>query len=118
VVFLVECENGERFRLSADELGTESAAKRQASKAAGISDQAAIAACEESAKGQLRHPLTFKRLWTQTSVYRPPAAYGGNIVTTFTFEAKNEFGAALPQVARCIIEGDTGAMAPATISDR
>lgn len=111
IVFFVDCRNGARFYLREDEISIGAIPVSKNSKTAAISDSAAVTACEDSVKSQLAFPLTFARHWTATSVYRAPY---GNIAVEFVFEAKNGFGAELPQRARCVID-DTG-IHPAELS--
>lgn len=101
MVFFVDCKNGKRFYIEEAELAVASVPKSQTAKTAAIGDAQAILACREAIRVQLTNPLTFDTKFGTTSVYRAPTT--GNVVVEFLFEAKNNFGAALPHRARCVI---------------
>lgn len=113
VVLYVDCKNRKRFFLSEADILAKAVARSKEGKTARYSDETALRACEDDVKGRMTYPLTFKRRWTATSVYRAP---GGNIVVEFVFDAKNRLGAELPHKARCVID-DQG-MRPAEITVR
>lgn len=102
IVFFADCQNGKRFYVSKAELTMKSGAPQsQEAKMRAVTDQQAIAACDRAIKAQLTNPMTFDKKFGSNSVYRAPST--GNIAVEFTFEAKNNFGGALPHKARCVI---------------
>jgi len=113
MVFYVDCRNGKRFNISQSDLESDVAVVSKNAQTAAISDGTAIEACEKSVKSQLNHPMTYDRDILNTSVYRAPT---GNVVVSFTFQAKNSLGAELRHRARCVID-DQG-ISPAEITNQ
>lgn len=102
IVLFVDCANSKRFYIDDSELMASSPIKSQEKKMSAITDSQATNLCELEIKKQLTNPLTFNRKFGTSSVYRAPGT--GNIVVEFIFEAKNNFGAQLPNRARCVID--------------
>ncbi len=101
IVFFVDCRNRKRFYVDESDLRIESGVLSQTKKMSSISDADAIKIAEAAVKSELTNPLSYKRKFGSTSVYR--AETTGNIVVQFEFEAKNTLGNVLPHKARCII---------------
>ncbi len=100
--FFAECANGKRFDIADNELKDQTAARSETAKAADITDEQALASCEDAVKNALHHPSTFNLKSLSVQVYR---AKWGNIATSFDFDAKNSFDLELKYHARCVIDG-------------
>lgn len=102
IVFFVDCINGKRFYIEDTDLKNNQTAKSQNEIMGKISDDFAINSCEKEVRRNLYNPMTFKRKFGTTSVYRAPTT--ANIVVKFEFSAKNNLGAELPSSAQCTID--------------
>ena len=101
IVFFVDCINGKRFYIEDADLKNNKNVKSQNAIMGGISDDTAIKSCEAEVKKNLYNPMTFKRNFGTTSIYRAPTT--ANISVKFEFSAKNNMGAELPSSAQCTI---------------
>lgn len=101
--FWVDCENGQRFYFSENELrDPASEATAQADKA--VSSSAAFSWCKERVLDKANNPSTvqFNVLMTDSSV----GSSNGNRVLLLPFSAKNSFNMELNFLARCVITPD------------
>lgn len=99
IVSFIDCKNGQRFVVSADELArarTTSEAERST-----ISDGEAIVMCHEAARRQLEFPSSADFGIFSTATRRVPRT--GAILVQADFKALNAFGAMIPQRAQCVI---------------
>lgn len=99
IVSYIDCKNGQRFVVSADELArgrTASEAERNA-----VSDGEAIVMCHEAARMRLKFPSSADFGVFSNATRRDPRT--GAILVQADFEALNGFGAMIPQRARCVI---------------
>lgn len=101
IVIFVDCANGERFYLTADQIDAGRLATSNSEVTSATSDSVAISACEKAVVDALKFPSSMDQKWFTTSVYRAPQ---GNVVVTFDFTAKNGLGLDLPQSARCVFD--------------
>lgn len=99
IVSFIDCRNGQRFIVSADELArgrTASEAERNA-----VSDGEAIVMCHEAARRQVKFPSSADFGIFSNATRRVPRT--GAILVQADFEAMNGFGAMIPQRAQCVI---------------
>lgn len=108
IVFLVDCAGGKRFYVSDSELKTQAPAVSLQTKMKSYTDAQFDSQCEVAVKSKLTNPMTYKREFGSSSVYRAPTT--ANVVVSFNFEASG----VLPSKARCVFT-DKG-LVEATIS--
>ncbi|MNS07281.1 hypothetical protein D3C72_387200 [compost metagenome] len=97
-IVFVDCENGQRFYLGENDVGSSVASQTQ--KSSRFTRSELVGLCTQSVQSQLNFPSTFDQgIWTISSRQAP---YTGNWVVEFDFKAKNAFGLELPASARCI----------------
>jgi len=99
IVSYIDCKNGQRFVVSADELARGRTASE--SERSTMSDGEAIVMCHEAARMQLKFPSSADFGIFSNATSRVPRT--GAILVQADFEALNGFGAMIPQRARCVI---------------
>lgn len=102
-VFFVDCRNENRFYVKQADIESDRPVKSKREIMEALTDVDAINICETGIKVQLHYPLSFDRDILNTNVIRAQNG-GGNVAVSFTFSAKNGFGAELPQAARCVFD--------------
>lgn len=100
-VFYADCNNKRRFYVTEADLASEAPAVSRNAQVAGISNSAAIEACERSVRQQLNLPSSYDRDLLNTSTYRSPY---GTLTVQFTFQAKNRLGVEANLRATCSVD--------------
>lgn len=99
-VFFVDCENGERFYVSENDIKKNTSAKSIKEAVNSYDESSLIRACEQAVKAKLSHPSTFDRSIFSTDVGEFPGGFGKKGVQ-FNFSAKNSYNLEVEMKAQC-----------------
>ncbi|UNU74033.1 hypothetical protein LU293_03835 [Moraxella nasovis] len=99
MVFYVDCQNGERFYVTEQDLKQDTIVGAESEKLAEPSEY--IRPCIEGIKARVNYPATFDEKTLSIRAYKGTS---GNVVVNVPFTAKNGFGVEEEHQARCVID--------------
>lgn len=100
IVIYVNCTNGQQFYVSDKDLSKNTKSFSNSEKS--IDFKTAIGKCKTTIKSEVEFPASVKYGTVETS----KGEMNGNAIVKVSFEAKNNLGAELPHVAKCLYTPD------------